>query len=156
MLDWNNYTKVADRFQYKALPQDREDLKHTIILSLAQTQLRLDNDGGGQLSDIAMLRIASYQRQKYWRQIRRNARYVSLNTLIQDGDGDSVELVETLADDKALNLEQWLEARYWLYGCPLRLVKIAYKKVAGYPLANSDRAYLDRQRKKFQKQLVLA
>lgn len=62
--------------------------------------------GGDQLSNIAMLRIASYQRQKYWRQIRRNARYVSLNTLIEDGDGDSVELVETLADDRAINLEQ--------------------------------------------------
>ena len=65
MLDWDKYTKVANRFQYKAIPQDREDLNHTIILSLANAQLRLDNDGGGQLSDVAMLRVASHEYQIY-------------------------------------------------------------------------------------------
>jgi len=69
MLDWDKYTKVANRFQYKAIPQDREDLNHTIVLSLANAQLAKDNNGGGQLSDIAMLRVASYERQKYWRAI---------------------------------------------------------------------------------------
>ena len=65
MLDWDKYTKVANRFQYRAIPQDREDLNHTIVLSLANAQLRLDNDGGGQLSDVAMLRVASHEYQIY-------------------------------------------------------------------------------------------
>ena len=65
MLDWDKYTKVANRFQYRAIPQDREDLNHTIILSLANAQLRLDNDGSGQLSDVAMLRVASHEYQIY-------------------------------------------------------------------------------------------
>jgi hypothetical protein len=36
MLDWEHYIRVAERFQHKARTQDREDLKHTIILRLAQ------------------------------------------------------------------------------------------------------------------------
>ena len=71
MLDWDKYIVVADRFQHKARRQDKEDLNHTIILSLAQAQLGKDNNGGGQLSDLAMLRIASYECQKYWRQTKR-------------------------------------------------------------------------------------
>jgi len=70
MLDWGKYITVADRFQHKARRQDRDDLNHTIILSLAQAQMRLNNNGG-QLSDVAMLRIASYEWQKYWRQLKR-------------------------------------------------------------------------------------
>ncbi len=154
MLDWNKYTKVANRFQYKAIPQDREDLNHNIIVALADAQAKLDNNGGGQLSDVAMLRVASYERQKYWRAIRRNARYVSLNTIIEDGDGDSVELIDTIADDNAIDLNHWLDAKYWLYSFPRRLVIIASKKVAGLPLTNSDRNYLYHKRKKAQKRLA--
>jgi hypothetical protein len=154
MLDWNKYTKVANRFQYKAMPQDREDLNHNIIVALADAQTKLDNNGSGQLSDVAMLRVASYERQKYWRAIKRNARYVSLNTIIEDGDGDIVELIDTIADDKAIDLNQWLEAKYWLYSFPRRLVIIASKKVAGLPLTDRDRNYLYHQRKKTQKRLA--
>ena len=67
MLDWDKYIAVADRFQHKARAQDTEDLRHTIILSLAQAQGSLDNNGGGHLSDVAMLRIASYTVADYWR-----------------------------------------------------------------------------------------
>ena len=35
----------------------------------------------------------------------------------------------------------------WPYKAPLRLVKIAYKKVAGYALTDRERAYLKRFRK---------
>jgi len=154
MLDWDKYTKVANRFQYKAIPQDREDLKQNIILSLANAQLAKDNDGGGQLSDIAMLRVASYERQKYWRAIKRNARYISLNTVIEDGDGDSVELIDTVADDKAIDLEAWIDARTWLLGCPRRLVVIACKRLKGIPLTVADRKYLWKWRKKEQKTLI--
>ena len=65
MLDWSEYITIADRLQHKAMRQDRQDLNHTTIASLADAQIRLDNDGGGQLSNIAMLRIGSYECQKY-------------------------------------------------------------------------------------------
>jgi len=47
VLDYGKYITIADRYQRKARYQDREDLNHTIILSLAQAQLAKDNNGGG-------------------------------------------------------------------------------------------------------------
>ena len=154
MLDYGKYITVADRFQRKAKWQDREDLNHTIILSLAQAQLRLDNDGGGQLSDVAMLRIASYECQKYWRQLKRQLTILSLNTEIYNGDGDGIELIDTIADDKAIDPDAWLDARTWLLGCPKRLIVIAHKKLEGKPLSDKDRQYLCRYRRQEQKILV--
>ncbi len=127
MLDWSKYITVADKLQHKAKYQDREDLNHTIILSLADAQIRLDNDGGGQLSDIAMLRIGSYECQRYWRQQKRLLTILSLNTVIDD--------------------------RTFLLGCPMRLIVIAGKRLKGIPLNNADKLYLGKWRKREQKRL---
>ena len=158
MLDYGKYITVADRYQRKARYQDREDLNHTIILSLAQAQLAKDNNGGGQLSDVAMLRVASYECQKYWRAIKRQLTILSLNTELNNGDGDGIELIDTVADDKAIDLETWQDAKRWLLGCPKRLVKIAYKRYIGKPLERKDRDYLSYYRQKefakYQKALI--
>ena len=154
MLDYGKYIKVADRFQRKAKWQDREDLNHTIILNLAQAQLRLDNDGGGQLSDVAMLRVASYECQKYWRQQKRLLTILSLNTEICDGDGNTTELIDTVADDKAIDLEAWIDARTWLLGCPKRLIVIASKRLKGIALEPKEKMYLQRFRHREQKSFI--
>ncbi len=120
MLDWSKYTIVADRYQHKAKHQDRADLNHNIIVALADAQIRIDNNGGGQLSDLAMLRIASYECQKYWRLQKRQLTILSLNTEIGDGEGNTTELVDTLADDRAIDLTDWLDAKTFLLGCPKR------------------------------------
>jgi hypothetical protein len=151
MLDWSKYISVADRFQHKAKHQDIEDLNHTIILSLAQAQIRIDNNGGGQLSDVAMLRVASYECQKYWRQQKRLLTILSLNTELNDGDG--IELIDTIADDKAIDLDAWLDARTWLLGCPMRLIVVAGKRLKGIPLTNKELQYLWYWRHKEQKGL---
>ena len=153
MLDWSKYITVADRYQCKAKAQDREDLNHTIILSLADAQKRLDNNGGGQVSDLAMLRIASCRVADYWRNEYRNGRIISLNTVIADGDGNTTELIDTLADDKAIDLEAWLNEATWLLGYPKRLVKVAGKIANGIPLNSKDRMYLQRFRRREQKSL---
>ena len=158
MLDWGKYIAVADRYQRKAKWLDRDDLNHTIIASLADSQLRLDNDGGGQLSDIAMLRIASCRVADYWRSEYRNGKMVSLNqVLYEDDDGNSIELIDTLADDKAIDLAQWLDDKTFLLGCPMRLIQIARKRLGGIPLNEVDQRYFTRQRqkelKKYQKAL---
>jgi hypothetical protein len=153
MLDWDEYTKVAERFQHKAKWEDREDLNHTILLSLAQAQIGLDNNGGGQLSDVAMLRIASYECHRYWRHLKRQLTILSLNTEINDGDGNTTELIETVADDRAIDLEAWLEAKTWLLGCPERLVVIAGKRLKGIPLNKRDQKYLERHRRQEQASL---
>jgi hypothetical protein len=155
MLDWDNYSKVANRFQYKARREDREDLKQEIILKLAQVELKY-NGNGKTLSIGGMIRAASYIVAEYWRKELRHPPLASLNTEVEDSDGNRIELIETVADDRAINFSDWLDARLWLYRCPERLVRVAVKKVAGYRLTNRDRTYLDRQRKKAQKSLVLA
>jgi hypothetical protein len=153
MLDWSKYIAVAERFQHKARHQDIEDLNHTIVLSLADAQIAKDNNGGGQLSDVAMLRIASYECQKYWRQQKKLLTILSLNIEKEDGNGNATELIDTLASDKAIDLDAWLDARTWLLGCPKRLVVIAGKRLKGIALNDKDRDYLRRFRQKEQKRL---
>jgi hypothetical protein len=155
MLDWSKYIAVAEKFQHKAKRQDRGDLNHNIIVSLANAQIRLDQNGGGQLSELAMLRIASCRVADYWRSEYRNGRVVSLNQVVyEDEDGNQIELIDTLADDKAIDLEAWLDQSLWQLGYPKRLAEIARKIAKDEPLSGYERLYLYRLRKKSQKRLL--
>ena len=158
MLDWSKYIAVADRFQHKAKAQDREDLNHNITASLADTQMRLDTNGGGQLSELAMLRIASCRVADYWRSEYRNGRVISLNQVVyEDEEGNQVELIDTLADDKAIDLEAWLDRSVWELGFPKRLAEIVRKRLYGIPLDRKEQTYFNhyqaRHLKKSQKGL---
>ncbi len=150
MLDWNKYSEIADRFQYKARFQDRDDLKHSIIVRLAEVAQR---NGHKPFTDWAMLRVASYVVMEHWHAEKRNGKIISLNSVVDDGEGDSTELIDTLADDSAIDLEAWVDARIWLMGCPKRLIEIAHKRVSGIPLDAKDQEYLRRFRRKRQKRL---
>jgi hypothetical protein len=183
MLDWSKYITVANRYQHKARAEDREDLNHNIIVALADAQIAKDNNGGGQLSLVSMYRIASYQVADYWRgqykitngldcgscskaqrrKCRRNWSYAecpkaikleSLSKPITDGEGNLTELGELIADDKAIDLDQWTDIKTFLLGCPERLIEIAKKRQDGIPLINKDRDYLRRFRQREQKCLI--
>jgi DNA-directed RNA polymerase specialized sigma24 family protein len=145
MLEWDKYIAVADRFQYKASWQDREDLKQDIIVKLADVAR---NNGHGPFSEGAMVRVASYTVMSYWRDRQRKPNILSLNSELYDDDGGSIELLETIADDHAIDLDAWCDARTWLLGCPGRLVTVAHKKLNGVPLTNADMIYLCKWRKK--------
>ena len=147
MLDWNKYIDIASRFQYKAKAADREDLRQDIILRLAEVELKY-NGNGNSLTEGGMVRVASYTVLEYWRDIMRLPPITSLNGTVDDGDGNETELCQMLADDKAIDVENWLNAKLWLYRAPPRLVRIAYKKVAGYPLTSAEQTYLSRERRK--------
>ena len=150
MLDWDKYSSVAERFQFKAQYQDREDLKHNIILALAEQRIRNSRNGNKPLTEPTMLRIASHTVADYYRDIRRNAK-ISLNAESDDGEGDTVELMDTIADDKAIDVEAWIDARVWLMGCPNRLVQIAHKRLKGIALEGKEQEYLRRYRRRYQK-----
>jgi len=143
-LDWEKYMGIADNFQHKARYEDREDLRQDIILRLAEVASIKTEP----LTPPAMLRVASFVTIEYWRDLKRQPTIFSLNDTIDDGDGNNVELLETLADDQAIDLEAWVDARTWLMGCPRRLVKIALKKVMGKSLEKNDQKYLERYRQK--------
>ena len=72
----------------------------------------------------------------------------SLNGIVADSEGNETELCQMLADDKAIDVDAWLDAKLWLYRAPPRLVKIAYRKVNGLPLAKTEARYLQRYRQK--------
>jgi len=150
-LDWVKYSEVADRFQHKARFEDRDDLRHNIILRLAEVA---SNNGHEPFTIGAMIRVASYVVMEYWHSEKRNGKVISLNMDIGNGDGDSMELMDTIADDNALNLEAWVDARTWLLGCPKRLIQIANKRVTGINLTPADSRYLYKYRMKKQKALV--
>ena len=149
-LDWEKYSEIADRFQHKARFEDREDLRHNIIVRLAEVAQR---NGHKPFTEWAMLRVASYVVMEYWHTEKRNGKVISLNTAIEDEDGNSIELIDTIADDSAIDLEAWVDSRTWLLGCPKRLAEIAHKSVKGEALEIADRKYLCKWRKKGQKRL---
>jgi hypothetical protein len=150
MLDWEKYRTIASKFQRKVKTEDREDLKQDIILKLAEVESKY-NGSGESLTEGGMVRVASYTVLAYWRDIMRLPPMTSLNEIVDDGD-DETELYEMLADDKAIDVDAWLDAKLWLYRAPPRLVRIAYKKVSGLPLTHAERSYWNRER---QKELIL-
>ena len=156
MLDWEKYMEIADKFQHKARYEDREDLRQDIILRLAEVA---SNNGHKPFTEGAMVRVASYTAMAYWRDFMRQPNITSLNDDIDDSNGSSIELYQTIADDKAINLDVWLDAKTWLVSCPARLVSIADKRVMGNPLNQKELTYLCRYRQKelakYQKSLAL-
>jgi hypothetical protein len=144
-LDWQKYIEIADKFQYKAKAVDREDLRQDIILRLAEVA---SNNGHKPFTEGAMVRVASYTVMAYWRDRMRKPTILSLNGESDNGDGDIIELWQTLADDRAIDIEAWLDAKQWLLGCPKRLVQVATKRAIGKRLNIKDERYLERWRQK--------
>ena len=176
---WLTYYKVALPFARSVPTQDSEDLLHTIILTLAVAER---NNGHKPFTEAAMYRIASYTKADYWRaQYRHNrgltccncskaqrrkckedwsygecpkaVKVESLNKPIIDSEGNITELGELIADDKALDLDAWVDARTFMLGAPEPLKAIAYKLERGIPLDNKDKCYLQRFRQREQKSL---
>ncbi len=77
-----------------------------------------------------------------------------LDKPITDGEGNLTGLGQMIADDKALDLDAWLDNRAFLLGCPQRLIGIALKLTEGQALTNAEMIYLCRWRKREQKKLL--
>jgi hypothetical protein len=77
-----------------------------------------------------------------------------LSKPIADSDGNLTELGELIADDKAIDLDAWLDSKTFLLGYPQRLIDIAHKIRQGQPLTPYERLYLYRFRKREQKRLI--
>ncbi len=181
MIDWDKYIAVADRFQYKARREDREDLRQDIIVRLADVER---NNGHKPFTELAMLRIASFTVAEYWRTYYRRTHGIScgecnqrqrkecrkhnyaecpraikvesLSKPIVDSEGNITELGELIADDRAIDLDQWLDKATFLLGYPARLIEIVKKKASGQALTNKDHQYLWRFRQREQKRLITA
>jgi hypothetical protein len=78
----------------------------------------------------------------------------SINQPVIDNEGNITELAELIADDKALDMAEWLDARTFLIGAPIRLKAIAMKVNKGEKLSQPEHCYLYRLRQKQQIALV--
>jgi hypothetical protein len=180
--DWLAYYKVGKNFTHKVKPEDREDFLHELFLAFARVKASYQAKGK-ELTTGGLVRIAQYEVADYWRkhfrriygrdcsrcskaqrqeckdgnlysQCPKAIRIESLDTIVEDGNGDSTPLCELIADDNAIDLTSRLDAKLTLDSYPQRFVQLAYKKYAGYPLTNSERQYYRREQKKAQKSLV--
>ncbi len=184
---WATYYRVALPFSHKARVEDREDLLHTIIANLADAGR---NNGHKPDNDSWMYRIASFTVADYWRayykltngldctycnkaqrrkckkdwlypECPKAIKLESLNKPVMDDDGNLSELGNLLADDQAIDLDAWLDAKTFLLGTPYqtgdggtrlasgqRLIAIAQKRVAGILLDAKDKMYLQRFRER--------
>jgi hypothetical protein len=180
--DWGLFYKVAKGFIRRVRPEDRQDFLHDLMLVMARVKASY-NTKGKELTEGGLVRIACYEVADYWRkwyyrntgvdcgrcsktqrqrckkddlyrQCPKAIKLESLNRIIEDGDGNRVELHELIADDNAIDLVARLDARLILDGYPRRFVDLAYKKYAGYSLNNIEKQYYYRQVKKAQKKLL--
>jgi len=178
--EWLTYYKVASRFNRKAKAQDTEDLLHDIILTLAVAER---NNGHKPFTEAVMYRIASRAQADYWfrhykltmgldcghcskaqrqkckegwlyGECPKAVKIESLNKPVIDSEGNTTELGELIADDKAIELDAWVSGSTWEIGYKPRLVAIAYKLKAGIPLTKYEHTYLVRFRKREQKRLI--
>jgi hypothetical protein len=181
--DWALYYKVANGFIKRVKPEDRQDFLHDLFLTMAKVKVKY-NLIGKTLTEAGLIRVASYEVADYWRKhfrringqdcgqcsqqqrdkCRENDLYrecpraikiESLDTVVDDGNGDATELHELIADDNAVDIVSRLEAKLTLQSYPHRFVMVAYKKYAGYPLTKCEQQYYWREAKKAQKKLVL-
>ncbi|MDD5702107.1 MAG: hypothetical protein PHU23_08675 [Dehalococcoidales bacterium] len=159
---------------------DREDLLHTIIMTLADVER---NNGHKPFTRAVMYRIASITKARYWREHykhtngltcgncsktqRRKCRednlygncpkalkIESLNQPIIDSEGNTTEFGELIADPESLDPDIWERESLWQIGYKPRLVDIALKLHKGEALAIADRKYLCKYRHQEQKRLI--
>jgi len=147
--EWREWLQVARRYERKVPTPERYDMRHTILVELARARDR-DKEP---IPLLRAYRIASLTVALYWRQLKRQPTILSLDQPVSDYEGNEVTLLDTIADDSAIDLDAWLDAKTWLLGCPMRLVEIARKRQDGKPLNDGDRQYLSRYRRKEQKRL---
>ena len=148
--DWVLYYKIARYFVHKVKFEDRQDFLHDLMLEMAKVKAKYEAKDKP-LTEARLMRVASYELTDYWvkqgrittwldcgncskkqrRKCREELLYeqcpkfhqlVSLNTVVGDGDGHKTELMDFVADDKAVDLDAWLDARRCLQGMPRRLV----------------------------------
>jgi len=160
------------------LIDEREDLLHDIIIGLARTGQALAMRGQ-QFTEIAQIRTAEHIKDHYWyhhyayhngldcqhcskaqrAKCRENWAYSdchraitleSINQPITDGEGNITELAELIADDGAIDLAEWLDAKTFLIGAPIRLKTIVTKRNRGEKLTDAESVYLAKLRKRYQ------
>jgi len=134
--EWREWARIARKFALQVDAQDRGDLMHDIIVRLAEVA-REYQEKGKPLTRWGMIRVAQYTRLRYYHQKKRWARVagISLNSVVRGNDGDKTEMIDTLADDKAIDLDSWLDAKTCYLAGPEKLRQAVLKRIGGEELS---------------------
>jgi len=139
---WRGWAKLARTFAYFAHldKQDREDLTHNIIVRLAEVAEEY-RQRGIPFHRGACIKVAEYTRLRFYHQKRRWKRVfsVSLNSIVQDEDGYETEMIQTILDEKGMNLDAWLDFKRYYQSRPQKerrairkLLKENWRNLSGY------------------------
>ena len=180
--DYALFYKVAKGFTHRVKPEDRADFLHDLLLAMAKVKGKYTVIGKP-LTEAGLIRIACYEKAQYWRDRFRRTngtdcsrcsktqreqckqqdlyrdcpkaiRLENLDKPIVDSEGNLTDIGELIADDKAIDLDAWVDARTFLLNFPDRLIDVAGKVQSGDTLSNTDKCYLKRFRQKEQKVLI--
>jgi len=152
---WHQWAKIASSFiRQLDDPQDREDLLHDIIVRLAEVAEEYRQQGkpltkGGCIWVAQYTRLRFYHQKKRWRRVSA----VSLNSVVRDDDGNETELINTLVEQKRVDLDTWIDAKSHYLNSPER-VKQAIRKLLkgdgdGHRLSGYDWKLIRQFRKEF-------
>jgi DNA-directed RNA polymerase specialized sigma24 family protein len=139
---WREWAKIARTFAYFAHVdrQDREDLLHNIIVRLAEVA-EVYRQRGMPFNRGACIKVAEYTRLRFYHQKKRWKRVfsVSLNTTIQDEDSYETEMIQTIIDEKGIDLDTWVDFKCYYQSRPRaerrairRLVGNNWRNLSGY------------------------
>jgi len=132
---WRDWARIARNFVYQLDDQwDREDLMHNIIVRLAEVAEEY-RQKGKPLTKWGCIKVAQYTRLRFYHQKKRWKRVstISLNSPVRDSDGNETEFINTLIDQKRVDLDVWIDAKSHYLSSPER-VKQAIRKL----LTNGD------------------
>jgi len=180
---WLSYYKVVTKYESHIPVQDRDDWRHDTMLELERAESRDGKPLPElKAYRIASLMIALYFRNQNryatrvcivngypaephcqackrhteskrcaWLAVRPVER---LDGEIIDHEGYRVKLIDTVASDRVEDMpERWYDLKQQIQSLPPRLAEIAYKKLEGITLSETDRKYLYRYCKIEQKPL---
>ena len=180
---WASYFDVTNRYESKIPAQDRDDWRHDTMLELERAEARDGKPLPElRAYRIASLMVALYYRnlnryatrvcivngyptEPHCRSCKRHTEskrcawlavrpVERLDGEIIDPEGYRVKLLDTVASDKAEDMpDRWYDLKKLTEALPPRLAEIAYKKLEGKSLSETDRKYLYRYRKSEQKAL---
>lgn len=180
---WANHYNVARRYEGKIPAQDRDDWRHDAMLELERAENRDGKPLPPlRAYRIASLMVALYYRQlNRWqskvcivngyptephckgcqnRTDNKRCAWLAVRPLerldgeVLDADGYKVKLIDTVASNRVEDMpDRWFDLKQLTEALPPRLAEIAYKKLEGKPLSETDRKYLYRYRKMEQKTL---
>lgn len=152
---WRDWARIARNFTYQLDNyQDREDLMHNILVRLAEVAEEY-RQKGKPLTKWGSIKIAQYTRLRFYDQKKRWKRVftVSLNSTVKDDDGNETELIQTLIDQKRVDLDALIDAKRHYLKSPER-VKQAIRKLLrgdgdGHRLSGYDWKLIREFRRKF-------